>query len=205
MRPHNHRKFLWLSNIIFVLTGLGLLLAPRSWFPDFYHPIYFGIVFLLSPILITLPNLFLKESSPQKKNLVLKMRTVIALALIINMGGELGLFQLFRYGFEYDKFAHFLVCMLFAIMLGESLEAWEHFSYTKIAFTIILIGVMAGLVWEGLEAASDALFHTSEWGMNGYGIKVDTFRDIIFNTLGLFSGLIVLRLPRKKKFVLFEE
>lgn len=116
------RLFLKYTSIVLVIIGLLLLILPKEWFPDFYKPIFMGIIALLSPILIYLPKFILKKSNPQKRALILNMRFVIAFSLAINIAGELGLFQLYRYGFQYDKFAHFIVPMLFAFVLGESLK-----------------------------------------------------------------------------------
>lgn len=113
----DQKTFLKFSSTLLVLIGLFLLVSPSEWFPDFYNPIFMGILALISPILIYLPRFILTKSTPQKRKLILDMRSIIAFALLVNFAGELGLFQLYRYGFEYDKFAHFIVCMAFAFIL----------------------------------------------------------------------------------------
>lgn len=193
-----HKHFLRFTSILLVLVGLVLLLGPKEWFPDFYQPIFMGVIALISPILIYLPKLILKKSTSKKRNLILEMRTVIAFSLIVNIGGELGLFQLYRYGFAYDKFAHFIVSMLFAFILGESLKAWENFSLKKLILVVLGIVFASGLVWEFFEASADFLFKTQEWGVYGDHLVRDTLTDICFNTLGAISGIIIFMLPKKK-------
>lgn len=178
--------------------GCILLIGPRGWFPNFYSPIFLGIIALISPVLIYLPKFFLKKSTPRKRNLILEMRSVIAFSLLVNFAGELGLFQLYRYGFEYDKFAHFSVSMLFAFMLGESLKEWENFSPKKVVGLTLLIVFGSGILWELFEASSDFLFKTQVWGVYGEHLVIDTYRDIFFNTLGAIAGAIVFSLPKRR-------
>lgn len=193
------KRFLTFSSILLVLIGIILLVSPAGWFPVFYSPIFMGIIALLSPLLIYLPRFILKRSSPEKRQLILNMRTVIAFALIINFAGELGLFQLHNYGFEYDKLAHFTVCMLFAFTLGESLKEWERFRTMKLIGLVLVIVFGAGILWEILEAVSDFLFKTEEWGVYGEHLVWDTLKDISFNTLGAIAGIFVFMLPKGPK------
>jgi uncharacterized membrane protein YjdF len=126
------------------------------------------------------------------------MRSVIAFSLIVNFAGELGLFQLYRYGFEYDKFAHFIVSMLFAFILSESLREWEHLPLQKIIWLTLVTVFSFGILWEVFEATSDFLFKTQEWGVYGKYLALDTYRDIGFNTLGALAGVIVFAIPSKQ-------
>lgn len=191
------RLFLKYTSIALVIIGLFLLIAPKQWFPDFYKPVFMGIISLVSPALIYLPKFILKKSNPKKRNLILEMRSVIAFSLAVNIAGELGLFQLYKYGFQYDKFAHFIVSMIFAFILSESLKEWENFTSKKLVWIVFLIVLSSGLLWELFEATSDFLFKTQEWGAYGKNIIRDTLGDVIFNTLGILSGIIVFKIPKK--------
>jgi hypothetical protein len=179
--------------------GCLLLVLPKEWFPNFYSPIFLGVIALISPILIYLPKWILTRSTPRKRKLVLEMRSVIAFSLLVNFAGELGLFQLYRYGFEYDKLAHFSVSMLFAFILSESLKEWEDFSLTKRLLITLLIVFASGILWEFFEASSDFLFKTKVWGVYGKHLVTDTYTDIFFNTLGGIAGIIISLIPKKKK------
>ncbi len=195
----SHQRFQWLSAGLFLLTGTVLLLAPAEQLPDFYHRIFMAGMLFLSPLLVWLPRLLLgKNVTIRKEVLVTRMQSAIAFALLLNNGGELGLFQLYRYGFEYDKFTHFLVPMLFAFILAESLHAWERFPTTKILWATALIIFSAGILWEGLEFGSDILFHTAEWGVYGAGVVSDTIKDILFNIIGIVAGLTVFLIPKPR-------
>lgn len=191
-----HKYFLHFASLLLVLMGCILLFSPKAWFPNFYSPIFMGIVALISPVLIYLPKFILKKSNPKKRKLILEMRSVIAFALLINFGGELGLFQLYKIGFEYDKFFHFLVSMMLAFILGESLKEWEHFSLRKRMLVVFLVAFGSGLVWEFFEASSDFLFKTQEWGVYGEHLALDTLKDIGFNTLGALAGIVIFMIPK---------
>jgi hypothetical protein len=192
----DQKTFLKFSSTLLVLIGLFLLVAPSEWFPDFYNPIFMGVLALISPILIYLPRFILTRSTPQKRKLILDMRSIIAFALLVNFAGELGLFQLYRYGFEYDKFAHFIVCMAFAFILGESLREWEHLHAKKLVVIVFLVVFASGVVWEGLEASSDFLFKTQEWGVYGEHLVLDSYKDLVFNSLGAIAGIVVFKIPK---------
>lgn len=194
-----HHRFLTISSFLLVLMGCILLVFPKEWFPNFYSPIFLGVIAVISPLLIHLPKWILKRSSPRKRKLVLEMRSVIAFSLLVNFAGELGLFQLYKYGFEYDKLAHFSVSMLFSFMLGESLKEWENFSVKKRILVTLLIVFASGILWEFFEASSDFLFKTKVWGVYGQHLVTDTYTDIFCNTLGGIAGIIISLLPKKNK------
>ena len=190
-----HRYFLRFASILLVTMGCILLFSPKEWFPNFYSPVFMGTVALISPVLIYLPKWILQKGDPKKRKLILEMRSVIAFALLINFAGELGLFQLYRIGFEYDKFSHSLVSMMFAFILGESLKEWEHFSLRKRMLIVFLVVFGAGIFWEFFEASSDFLFKTQEWGVYGQHLVLDTLKDIGFNTLGAIAGIAIFMIP----------
>lgn len=193
------KRFLKFSSIILVIIGLLLLFGKKSWFPNFYNPLFLGVIAVISPLLIYLPKFFLTKSSPKKRKLILEMRSVITFSLLVNFAGELGLFQLYKYGFEYDKFAHFIVSMLFAFILGEALSEWEQLSPGRILWLIFLVVFSSGILWEIFEATSDLLFKTQEWGVYGKHLVGDTYRDIAFNTLGAIAGIVVFMIPKGQR------
>lgn len=174
-----------------VVIGFSLLLWPKERLPDFYHPVFMGITAILSPFFIYAPFIRIMADTPRKWKLILRIRSVVTLAILMNVAGQLGLFQLYRFGFEYDKFTHFTVSMLFAYMLCEALTEWVRFDLRRTIVTASLIMFGAGIAWEGIEFSADMLFGTQEWGVYGKDTISDTLRDILFNTLGIFSGTVI--------------
>lgn len=199
-----HKNFLKFSSAVLVVIGLTLLFGPKYWFPSFYNPVFIGIIALVSPFFIYLPGFFFKKDTTQKRNMVFKIHSAIAFSLSINMAGELGLYQLYKFGFQYDKLAHFIVSMLFAFILCEALKGWARLPSRKIVWLVILIVFGSGILWEIFEAASDYLFKTQEWGVYGNYLAWDTLADISFNTLGALAGVIVFKIPKGRSGVLIQ-
>lgn len=199
-----YKDFLKFSSRALVIIGLVLLFGPKSWFPNFYSPIFMGIIAIISPFFIYLPGFILKKDTPQKRKLILEIGSVITFSLIINIAGELGLFQLYKYGFEYDKFSHFVVSMIFTFILCESIKEWGILPSEKIIWLALLIVFGSGILWEVFEATSDILFKTQEWGVYGRYLVSDTYKDIGFNILGALAGIIVFKIPQGRSKALIQ-
>ncbi|MDD5083904.1 MAG: DUF2238 domain-containing protein [Candidatus Moranbacteria bacterium] len=193
----HHKRLQVFAGVTFIVLGIVLLRVPQEWFPDFYRASYIGVIALLSSVLIYLPSLMLTQDTPKKRELVLQSRSVIAFSLSINLLGELGLFQLYRFGFEYDKFAHFIVCMAFTVILCEALIEWKHCHSKQAIIVAVLIIVGSGILWEVVEFSSDVLFGTQEWGVYGKYTVPDTIKDILFNIVGIISGIIIFKPPKR--------
>lgn len=188
----SHEKFHKFSSLTLAWVGVGLLFGPQERFPDFYHPVYLGVVALLSPLFIYAPYFAMKQDTFRKRSALLKLASVAAFSVSMNMLGELGLFQLYRFGFEYDKFAHFTVSMLFTYVFCEVLMELTRFGFRRAVITAASIVFVCGILWEAIEFSSDILFGTQEWGVYRQDTISDTIKDILFNTIGIFFGLIIL-------------
>lgn len=188
----SYEGFLRYSGGAYTAVGLALLLFPKGWFPSFYDPVFMGSVALASPFLAYLPKISVRADTPEKKRTVMKIRTMIMVSLILGGMGELGLYQLYRIEFEYDKLAHFTISMFLTFICAESLMTWRHYSFRKVPWLVALAVLIAGILWEGVEAASDTIFGTEVWGIYGSFILRDTLWDIYFNTFGILAGMIAL-------------
>lgn len=62
---------------------------------------------------------------------------------------------------------------------------------------VFLVVFASGVVWEGLEASSDFLFKTQEWGVYGEHLVLDSYKDLVFNSLGAIAGIIIFKIPKK--------
>lgn len=193
------RQFHNITSITFLLLALWVFLVPEAWLPkSISHQNFYALLLLLSAILVYLPLLLVGDKHTiRKKNLVRNMQSGMAFSLILNNAGEFGLYGLYQYGFEYDKFCHFIVPMIFAFILAESLRAWEHFSRWKIVWLTLLIVVASGVVWEGFEFTADYFLNTKIWGVYGQSVITDTIQDVLFDTAGAIAGIIVFLIPSK--------
>jgi hypothetical protein len=188
-------------SLLFLFIGFGILAVPRNWLPEtINHPTFYGFLLFLSAAIIYLPPLILRHRKTERKErLVTNMQSAIAFSLLLNNAGEFGLFGLYQYGFQYDKFCHFLVCMILAFILAESLRAWERLSFWKISWMTFTAVLLSGLAWELFEFSSDLFFNTAEWGVYGRNVIADTVLDIVFDILGAVAGIVVFLIPSKWK------
>lgn len=195
------RQFHLFTSILFFLVGVGTFLVPRNWLPGtISHPAFYGFLLVISAVLVYAPPFIIKNKQTERKQrLVRNMQSAIAFSLILNNAGEFGLYKLYQDGFQYDKFCHFLVPMLLAFLLAESLRAWEHLSFKKIAWITMAIVMASGIAWELFEYGSDLFFHTQEWGVYGHDVIADTAGDVFCDILGGVAGIVVYRIPSKYK------
>lgn len=194
----SYEGFLKYSGGAFIIAGLALLLFPKEWFPSFYNTMFMGSVALASPFLAYLPKMSMKADTPKKRRAVMRIRALIMAALIIGGLGELGLYRLYRVGFEYDKLAHFTVSMFLTFICMESFMTWKHHTSRKLSWLVALAVLSAGILWEGLEATSDTVFGTAVWGIDGRFIANDTLWDIYFDAFGILAGMIALAIRRSR-------
>jgi hypothetical protein len=117
------------------------------------------------------------------------------LSLIINTAGELYFYQLYRFGFQFDKFAHLANSFLFIIALISFGQAWLAYDPAKALKVSITIVVICGIGWELTEFLSDKLFRTTEFGIYGQLKLIDTVFDIIYNLLGITLAAMVQKSP----------
>ncbi|NTU99067.1 hypothetical protein HGA64_03620 [Candidatus Falkowbacteria bacterium] len=167
------------------LAGALLLLGPVAWFPSYYSPHFFGFAFLLSALLIYLSKKVFDSDDERKKRSALQLRYVIMLALSLNALGELYLYQLYRFGFQYDKLIHAANSLLFVVALTSFGEVWFSWSVKKSLTVAIIIVISCGFGWEFIEFFSDLLFGTKEFGLYGQVKFTDTALDLISNFLGI--------------------
>lgn len=195
----SYEGFLRYSGATFITAGLALLLFPKEWFPSFYQPAFMGWVALTSPFISYLPEIFVKAATPKKKRAVLKIRVIITISLLLGGIGELGLYQLHRIGFEYDKFAHFTISLLLTYVCAESVITWKNHFFRKFPWSIPLAVLVAGILWEVLEAVSDMILGTQVWGVYGSAVASDTLWDIFFDTFGILAGMLAFAMRKSNR------
>jgi len=149
----------------FVATGFVLLLTPKTFWPSFYDLPYMGWAALVCALLIF--------AAP------VKYKFPLAVILIISGAGDLGLYELYRYGFEYDKLVHFIVPLIATLVLSRE------FGMKK----TILIMLAGAVAWELYEYLADALIKTHLFGIYRHQIFRDTMMDLIMNGSGVIMAI----------------
>ena len=188
----DYKKIIKFSIIFFAIAAITMISSNPRWLPDFYEPRYFSIISLISILLILLPPVIFKNKEPHKQKIILELQGLIAIALLLNYFGELGLFQLYKIGFQYDKLVHFVVPFLMTIQAARFFHIWKEKSFKKSLVLSALTIMGSGFLWEVLEFTSDLLFKTKEWGVYGSYGWPDTIGDVAFNTIGVALGIFTL-------------
>jgi len=180
--------------ILLVVASIILLVFPVSWFPSFYDVRYMGWIGLGgAALIIILPWLArVKETAPdagRKNKAADLMQMFLALMVASNALGDLGLYKLYLYGFEYDKVLHFFTPFLGALLIPFILNLrWGiRKSYAVLATFVIV--VVCGAGWEVFEVAVDFVLKTHISGVYGLNVSRDTAFDFMFDVLGVALGL----------------
>ncbi len=190
------------------LSGALLLTLPISFFPSFYDVRYMGFAALFGAgVIYFVPRLLrVNNQNPNastKNQAVQMLQGLLVFIITLNALGDLGLYQLYRIGFEFDKIIHFLIpfsCVLILPIFFKRRFEIRSLSAIFIAFSLSLF---LGIGWELFEYLSDSLLKTHIYGVYGSDIRRDTIRDLVFGIIGSsVAGLISLFLPHwKKKFL----
>jgi hypothetical protein len=190
------KLFCKVSFYILVLVGIALLVLPISWFPAFYDVRYMGIAAIVSALaIIAVPfYLHVPQSEPgamQKNYAVDTFQFFLTLAVMSNALGDLGLYQLYKVGFEFDKVIHFLNPFLAVLVVSYLLEyRFGKLRNYAIAMTVMIV-LLSGIVWELFEFTADQVLGTRIYGINGLNVNADTTFDLMFDTLGAISGAVL--------------
>lgn len=199
-------RFLKVSIWMFLIGGFVLFVGDKKWFPDFYDPKFFGIGSLLSVFAIILPWLVFKFFGKDedfldagKKESLLNFQIALSVSLMLNGAGALGLFQLYKIGFEYDKLVHFAVAFIATIALSYFLFRWYNLDFKKSVILSAMLLIFAGLAWELFEFLTDLIVGTKTFGIYGMDIERDTKLDLIFDILGAVLASLILIFRKNKK------
>lgn len=179
------------TTAIFAVAGLILIFGRQEWFPVFYRPQFMGMMALFSALLIILPNLIFKPLNDSLKQKVLEnFNRVLIVILLLNGLGALGFFQLYKVGFEYDKFLHFAVSFLSIIIIADFCHKWYKFTFLKSLVSAAALVIIGGFLWEFFEFFGDRFFKTEMLGYYGKFIAKDTVWDLTMNFFGAIGGML---------------
>ena len=194
----NYKRFSDITIIAFITSGIVFLVGINSWLSKFYNPLFFGLISFLCAFIIYLPKIIFKAEEENKLKVRTELQAVISIGLLLNGFGELSLFELYRAGFQYDKFIHFTVAILMTIVAVRFFMVWIKTNFKKSLAIGGLVVFAGGIVWEILEFASDLFLNTKIWGVDGNYAWPDTIGDISFNIGGIIVGIFVLNFLNRK-------
>jgi hypothetical protein len=187
--------FVEFSIVLFLCAGIILLVLPVSWFPTFYDVRYMGYAALTYVVLVTfLPRLFRVSENEsdvgRKKYAVDLFQFALAFTFISNAVGDLGLYQLYKIGFEFDKLLHFITPFLGVILISMFLNQWwEVMPKYSIVIALGFI-IFCSVAWEIYEYLADVILKTHISGVYGLNISVDTKFDLFYDAFGAALGAL---------------
>lgn len=181
--------------ILLAVAGVILLIFPVPWFPSFYDVRYMGWAALGGVVLIfALPWLArVKEGAPdagRKNKAADLMQMFLAFMIASNALGDLGLYKLYKIGFEYDKVLHFFTPFLGVIFVSLFLSGRFGISKAKSIAIAVAIFLACGVSWEVYEYLADMYLKTHISGVYGVDISTDTKFDLLFDLIGSSSGAV---------------
>ncbi len=198
------KLFIRISVIALLFTGFALLLFPDDWFPSFYDVRYMGLaaiggtaaVIILPRILNTLTG---ATDDKNKKQAINLFQFLLTVAMASNALGDLGSYQLYKIGFQYDKLIHFSNSLL-GVFIGAVVlyKLFEIRLPHAIAIAFIAV-IVCGIGWEVFERLSDFLFKTHIAGVYASDVSNDTKFDLLFDAIGAMSGVTFLIFKAKRK------
>lgn len=176
-----------------VCTGIALFILPAEALPSFYMPTFMGIGALLFAGLIALPPIIFRTPDAKKQKAVKNLQNAVAATLIMSGAGELGLWQLYQIGFEYDKFVHIITPGILTVAGTMFMRDWWGVPHRKALLGTAVAVFLLSLSWEGVEFYSDKIFGTQLFGVYGKQVSQDTFIDIICDSIGVGAAYFLLR------------
>jgi VanZ family protein len=111
--------------------------------------------------------------------------------ILSNAAGDLGLYQLYKVGFEFDKLLHFVNSLLCAAVVPVILNKRFGINFARAVLISFLAVVIGGLIWEIYEYGVDLIWETHIAGIYGLNVKDDTIRDLIPNAAGALIGALI--------------
>ncbi len=172
-----------------------MLLLPTHWFPSFYDVRYVGYASFLGAFLILFLPAMIRvaqyvPNAHKKNQAVDSFEFFISFTFMGNALGDLGLYQLYRIGFEFDKLLHFVIPGIAIYMLTILFYHRFEMQYSYALLAALLLTIFGSVTWELYEYASDYFFRTHIFGVDGFDVTNDTAFDLLFDIGGTTGGAI---------------
>ena len=135
----------------------------------------------------------------EKKTAVGKIQITVAISLILNAGGALGLFEMYKSGIQYDKILHFIIPFLFTVNSTSFFSIYYDKPFKKALLISIILVVIGNFSWKLYEFLSDTIFKTQSLTNDSSNEILDIAWDLILGFLGIFIACLYLVYDEKAK------
>mgnify|MGYP001613858946 CR=1 FL=1 len=188
-------SFLRCTILFFLLVGGILVITPADWYPSWLFPKVAGLGLVAYALLATLPHfIFARRGQPSdeaRRRALQRLENVIGFGLLLSAAGMLGFYELYRYGFEYDKVIHFLFPLLGALVISQFFHVWYEIAFTRAVYLTALLIFAGSIMWEFYEFTADQVFHSGAFGQGGTRIFEDTTLDLLMNFFGISFAVLI--------------
>lgn len=170
-----------------IITGLVWALQPVILGFAIYHEVklhntfIFGSSLLYMALLLVVPWLIIRHN----RRLSSLVQLLLLTAVLLNGFGSFGWYWS---TVHYDDLVHFLSPALFIWGIG----VWFN---PKQIWRLVVVTLLVGVIWEPLEYVIDQIFNTRTYGQPGQSL--DTFYDVMMDSLGTLFGLVVYRFTHR--------
>ena len=177
---------------------------PISWFPSFYDVRYSGWSMIAGALIIYFLPLILRvpSNSPdaaQKNHAVDLLQFLIALAIISDALGALGLYKLYQIGIPYSYILHITITFIGVLLLSIILKMRFEIQLPKNIILAFVIIILCSIGWEIFENTSEHFWGTHLTGPDQLTSTNTTALNLIQDTIGALSGSIIVSLKLRKK------
>lgn len=184
----------------FIFFGIYLLLLAKE--PSWEYPRFQGVIALVSAFFIALPLYVYRKTRLRKwynEHFLHVSETLVAISFVFN---GLGALYFFDVPWGYDSLIHFanslFAVVLIFFVLGAFLTTDDARTRILLFFCAVVGAFFSGVLMEGWEWFSDAVFSTRTWGERGQLPLLDTASDLFYNALGSgFGGLFLFLFGRQ--------
>jgi len=177
---------------------------PISWFPKFYDVRYSGWSMIAGALIIYFLPLILRvpadtPDATKKNRAADLLQFLIALAIICDALGALGLYELYQFGIPYSYILHLTIPFIGVILLSIILKMRFKLQLPKSVILAFVIIMICGLGWEIFENTADHFFNTHLTGPDQLTTFNTTNLNLIQDTIGALLGSIITSLKLRKK------
>ena len=177
---------------------------PISWFPKFYDVRYSGWSMIIGALIIYFLPSFLRvpadlPDAAKKNRAADLLQFLIALAIIADALGALGLYELYQFGLPYSYTLHIVIPLISVILLTIVINSRFEIRLPYAVLIAFFAVLMAGIGWEIFENLSDHFLNTHLTGPDQSTAYNTTRLNLIQDTTGAFLGSIIATLKLRKK------
>ena len=150
-----------------------------------------GVTSLLFGVLVITPRLILRTKDTAKRNVVTNLQLAMIFVLMLSALGTLGLYRLYKIGFEYDKFVHLVFTFVATAVLADFIRIWYGAARSKSVIISVVLVLTASIFWEFFEYFLNKFLDIQIFKVYRGIWRRDTILDLVYDTLGVVVAVFI--------------